>query len=45
MTIEALKVNGGGFRITDIIDGRYYSRLYIGWNKRGAVAHFKKSLV
>lgn len=41
MTIE--RVSGAGvmgWRITDMVDGRYYSRLFIGYTKAGAIRKF-----
>ncbi len=43
MTIEKVTgVNSGGYRITDMIDGRYVSCLYLGYTKKQAIARFKK---
>jgi hypothetical protein len=45
MTIEKLTgVNSGGYRITDIVDGRYISRLYLGYTKQKAIWHFKRNV-
>lgn len=33
-----------GYRITDIVDGRYISKLYLGYTKRHAIALFKKDI-
>jgi hypothetical protein len=44
MTIEKVTgVNSGGYRITDMIDGRYVSRLYLGYTRAQAIAAFIKS--
>lgn len=45
MTIEKVTgVNSGGYRITDIVDGRYMSRLYLGYTKQKAIWHFNKNI-
>jgi hypothetical protein len=45
MNIETITgVNSGGYRITDIIDGRYISRLYLGYTKQKAIWDFKKNI-
>ena len=45
MTIEKVTgVNSGGYRITDTIDGRYISRLYLGYTKQKAIWHFKRNV-
>jgi hypothetical protein len=45
MTIEKTTgVNSGGYRITDIVDGRYISRLYLGYTKQKAIWHFKRNV-
>jgi hypothetical protein len=45
MTIEKITgVNSGGYRITDVIDGRYISRLYLNYTRASAIRHFKRNL-
>ena len=40
-TIERVHgVNAGGYRITDVIDGYYVSKLYLGYSKKDALAQF-----
>lgn len=41
MTVERTTgVNGGGWRITEMIDGRYVSRLYLGYTRMEAIKEF-----
>lgn len=45
MHIEKITgVNSGGYRITDIIDGYYVSKLYIGYTRTEAIAQFKRDI-
>jgi hypothetical protein len=44
MTIERTSPLAG-YRLTDIINGYYVSRLYLGYTKREAIAKFKKESV
>lgn len=43
MTIEkTTSVNSGGYRITDIFNGYYVSKLYLGYTKKQAIAKFNQ---
>lgn len=45
MTIEKVTgVNSGGYRIIDIFNGYYVSKLYLGYTKQKAIWHFKRNL-
>jgi hypothetical protein len=43
MTIEKTHPLAG-YRITDMVDGRYISKLYLGYTKQGAVSRFKRDI-
>ena len=43
MTIEKTSPQGG-YRITDIVEGRYISRLYLGYTKQKAIWYFKRNI-